>query len=60
MATPAAYGRSQARVRVWATATTYAAAVAALDTLTHCAKLGMETGMETVVPQWPEPLQLDF
>ena len=37
MAAPAAYGSSQARDWIWATAMTYTTAAAMLDLLTHCA-----------------------
>ena len=55
MATPEAYGSSQARDGIQDTAATYATAAATLDPLTHC------TGpwIEPVPPQQPEPLQSD-
>ena len=55
MATPTAYGSSWAKDQIWATAATYATAMATQDPLTHCARLGIEP----VPPQWPEPLQSD-
>ena len=42
MATPAAYGNSQARDGIQATAIVYVAAVATLDPLTYCSGLGIE------------------
>ena len=52
MATPVAYGSSQARDCIPATAETYAVAVATLDPLTH----GAWPGMEPVPPQRHELL----
>ena len=48
MAVLAAYGSS------WARDLIYAAAVATLDPLTHCTKLGIEL----VPPKQPKPLQI--
>ena len=42
MAKPVAHVSSQARDRIWATAVTYAAAVAKPDPLTHCTGPGSE------------------
>ena len=50
-----AYGCSQARDWIWATAVTYAALVAMPDPLIHCIQLGIEPAP----PQWPKPLQSD-
>ena len=52
---PVAYGGSSARDWIWATAETYAAAVAMLDTLTHWSGLGIKH----TPPQKTEPQQLD-
>ena len=53
-ATPTAYGSFQARDWIWATAAIQAAAVAILDFLTYCARLGIKPAP----PQWSKPLQL--
>ena len=42
MAAPAAYGSSRAKDKIQVTATTYAAAAATPDPLTHCAGPGIE------------------
>ena len=55
MATPTAYGSSQATYWVRAAAAAYAAAAAVPDPLPHCARLGNKP----VPPQQPKPLQLD-
>ena len=55
MAVPMAYGSSQTRGWIWASAMTYAATAAMLDPLTYCAQLGIE-----LEPPWgPEPWQSD-
>ena len=41
MATPAAYGNTQARDWIWAAAATYAEAAAMPDSFTHCTRLGI-------------------
>ena len=43
MAASLAYGNSQAKDQIQATASTYAAAVATPDPLTHCIGLGIES-----------------
>ena len=45
-----AYGSSRARDWIWAIAVTYAAAVATLDPLTHCAMWGIEPALH----HWPQ------
>ena len=56
MAVPTAYGRSQARDWIQATAAIYTTAALVLpDPLTHYAGLGIEPAPL----QQPEPLQLD-
>ena len=60
MAMPMAYESSQARDWIWAMAATYTAAVTSVaatvsETLTHCAR----PGIEPVPPQRPKSLQLD-
>ena len=55
IAAPEAYGSSQARDWIQATAATYTPAVAMWDPLTHCAGLGIKP----TPSQWPEPWQLD-
>ena len=55
MAALIAYGSSLAREWIQDAAVTYAAAVATMDPLTHCAGLRIEP----VPPQWPKPLQMD-
>ena len=55
MALPIAYGNSWARGWIRATAVTYAAAVAAQDPLTRCARLGIKPA----TLQQPKPLQSD-
>ena len=55
MAAPVAYGSSQARDQILATAVTYAATVATPDPLTYCAG----SGIEPAPPQQPKPLKSD-
>ena len=55
MAASMAYGSSSTRDWIWAVAVTYATAVATPDSLTHCAR----PGVQPTHLQQPEPLQLD-
>ena len=55
MAIPTAYGSSQARKWIQATAEIFTEAVEMLDPLTHCARLGIKP----VPSWWPKPLQSD-
>ena len=50
-----AYGSSQDRDWIFASAATYTAAAAVPDPLTHCTGMGIKP----LPPQWPEQLQLD-
>ena len=56
MVTPAAYGSSQARAWIRATAATYTAVMTTSDPLIHCTRLRTRPSP----PQQPEPLQSDF
>ena len=55
MASPMSYRSSQAKDWIPAAAATYAAAIAMPEALTHWSGLGTKL----MLPQWPEPLQLD-
>ena len=55
MATPMAYGSSQARDLIQATAVTYATPAAKPDPLTHC----YWAGDQTAPMKQPEPLKSD-